>query len=442
MDNSLKHSRAVPVPSGRLNRISRMGTVAASVAGNMALNGIIEFGKGRRPSARDLLMTPGNIKRVADEMAKMRGAAMKVGQLISMDAGEILPPELAEIMARLRAEADFMPPRQLKQVLTSELSENWLSHFARFDVRPIAAASIGQVHRALLKDGREIAIKVQYPGIAQSIDSDVANVARLIKLSGLVPHGMDLQPFLEEARKQLHEEADYGAEAGHAERFQSLIGDNSRFTLPGILPELSSKRVLAMDYIASEPIESLQSAPQEVRDQVAGDLIALTLKELFEFRFMQTDPNFANYRVVSNSTQIALFDFGASREISNKVATEYRQLFLAGASGGDSEQLEKSACALGLVPAELEERHRNRILEMLRFVFEETTKNQTFDFASSNVLSRLQHMGEAMAEQRVALPPPPMDVLYVQRKLAGMFLLATRLRARVALRKVLSDALA
>ena len=205
MSDSLKHSRAVAVPSGRLNRVSRIGTLAASVAGNMALGGLMQLGKGQRPQARDLLMTPSNIRRVADELAKMRGAAMKVGQLISMDSGEFLPPELADIMARLRAEADFMPPRQLKQVLNAELSENWLSNFAHFDVRPIAAASIGQVHKARLKDGREVAIKVQYPGIARSIDSDVSNVGRLMKLSGLVPPGLELDPFLDEARKQLHE---------------------------------------------------------------------------------------------------------------------------------------------------------------------------------------------------------------------------------------------
>ncbi|NKX42483.1 AarF/ABC1/UbiB kinase family protein, partial [Rhodobacteraceae bacterium R_SAG2] len=104
----------------------------------------------------------------------MRGAAMKLGQLLSMDAGDILPQEFAVILSRLRAEADFMPPRQLKQVLDQNWGEGWQKQFRRFDVRPIAAASIGQVHRAILPDGRDVAVKVQYPGIAQSIDSDLS----------------------------------------------------------------------------------------------------------------------------------------------------------------------------------------------------------------------------------------------------------------------------
>ncbi len=442
MSDTLKNSRPVQVPSGRLTRVSRIGSLAAGVAGNMAMNGLVQLSKGQRPQARDLLMTPRNIKRVADELAKMRGAAMKVGQLISMDAGELLPPELADIMARLRAEADFMPPRQLKQVLSAELSKDWLSRFAGFDVRPIAAASIGQVHKARLKDGRDVAIKVQYPGIARSIDSDVANVGRLIKLSGMMPPGLDLEPFLQEARAQLHEEADYVAEAAHLKTFRRLLKGDDRFLLPDVLPELSSPRVLAMDFVASKPIEALEAAAQEDRDRAAEDLIALTLKELFAFGCMQTDPNFANYRVDAGTGRIVLLDFGATRRIPEEIVAQYRALFRAGLSAPESDALTDAALALGLISPDLEPRHRETILSMLRFVFEETTREAVFDFAASNLFAELQSQGEAMAAERVVLPPPPMDVLYVQRKFAGMFLLAARLRARVGLRDLLIGAVA
>jgi predicted unusual protein kinase regulating ubiquinone biosynthesis (AarF/ABC1/UbiB family) len=425
-----------------MNRISRMGSLAAGVAGTMAVNGLIRLGKGDRPTARDLLLTPGNIRRIADELAKMRGAAMKVGQLISMDAGEFLPPELAEIMSRLRAEADFMPPKQLKQVLNAELGDGWLSRFAQFDVRPIAAASIGQVHKARLKDGREVAIKVQYPGIARSIDSDVSNVGRLIKLSGLMPPGLEMEPFLEEAKAQLHEEADYVKEAEHLERFHALLSDDTRFVLPAYLPELSSPRVLAMDYIESTGIEAVETAPQDVRDRVAHELMELTLKELFRFNWMQTDPNFANYRFQSESGRLVLLDFGATRAVPETIVEAYRTLFQAGLKGSDAEVLEAPALRLGLLSPGIEDRHRDTILAMLRLVFEDITRTDLFDFAASDMLARLNRMGEEMAAERVILPPPPMDVLYVQRKFAGMFLLATRLKARVALGDLLAKAVA
>ena len=442
MSDSLKHSRPVPVPSGRMNRFSRMGSLAAGVGGNMAVNALIQLGKGERPATRDLLLTPRNMRRVADELAKMRGAAMKVGQLISMDAGELFPPELAQIMARLRAEADFMPPKQLKQVLNAELSESWLSRFAHFDVRPIAAASIGQVHQARLKDGREVAIKVQYPGIARSIDSDVANVGRLIKLSGMVPSSMDLDPFLEEARTQLHEEADYVKEAAHLNRFHRLLAGDDRFVLPAFISELSSPRVLAMDYVDGGSIEILETEPQETRDRVAADLIELTLKELFSFNWMQTDPNFANYRYQPKSGRTVLLDFGATRAIPENIVGAYLTLFRAGLADAPETKLEPAARALGLLSPEIEARHRTTILDMLRFVFQETAQPALFDFAASNMMRELQRRGEAMAAERVVQPPPPMDVLYVQRKFAGMFLLATRLKARVALRSLLANAVA
>ncbi|MEM7212871.1 MAG: AarF/UbiB family protein [Pseudomonadota bacterium] len=162
----------------------------------MALSGLRQVARGQRPGFQDLLLTPGNIHRIANELARMRGAAMKIGQLLSMDTGDVLPAELAAIMARLRANADHMPPRQLKTVLTKAWGEGWLRKFESFDARPIAAASIGQVHRARTRDGRDMALKVQYPGVARSINSDVANVGALIKMTGLVPNGFDLAPIL------------------------------------------------------------------------------------------------------------------------------------------------------------------------------------------------------------------------------------------------------
>ena len=198
MENKLLDKRLVAVPAGRLARLGYITTVTASVAGSMAVGGMSQLMKRQRPVIKDLLLTPQNIFRITEQLAKMRGAAMKIGQLISMDAGELLPPELGQIMVRLRDNAYAMPPAQLKKVLNTQFQNSWLSSFKKFDVHPIAAASIGQVHRAQLKDGRDLAIKVQYPGVAASIDSDVANVGVLIKMSGLLPKEFRLETYLEE----------------------------------------------------------------------------------------------------------------------------------------------------------------------------------------------------------------------------------------------------
>lgn len=258
----------LPVPSRRLGGNARMGGLALGLAGRMARDGLVGLGRGERPDPHALLLTPANLHRITDELARMRGAAMKVGQLVSMDGGTVLPPELAQIMARLRDEAEFMPPKQLKSVLTAAWGPDWLRRFAQFDVRPIAAASIGQVHKARLRDGRSVVVKVQYPGIARSIDSDVANVASLIRLSGLIPTGLDLAALMDEARAQLHAETDYAAEAAHMTRFAALLEEDARFALPRPVPELTQGTVLTMDFLPGQPIEHLTEAPQATRDRV------------------------------------------------------------------------------------------------------------------------------------------------------------------------------
>jgi len=423
-------SRPLAVPTGRLSRMARMGSLAAGVAGRMAVDGVRQWGQGSRPTTRDLFLTPSNIQRVADELARMRGAAMKIGQLVSMDTGDVLPPELAEIMARLRADADFMPPKQLRDVLDAEWGTGWRHQFAQFDVRPIAAASIGQVHRARLPDGTDLAIKVQYPGIARSIDSDVANVGRLIRMSGLLPEGFELGPYLDEARAQLKEEADYMAEAAHLQRFGHLLERDPRFKLPNLYAPLTTQKVLAMSFVPSDGIESVANLAQETRDQVMYDLCALMLRELFDFGTMQTDPNFANYRFDPASGRVVLLDFGATRAVPQDLADQMRALIRAGMAGARSD-VARIVAVMGLVPDTVMDPFRTRILDMIMIVFDEIRAAPFLDLGTSDLSRRLQREGEALAADGFVPPPVPMDLLYVQRKVAGMFLLASRLRARV-----------
>jgi predicted unusual protein kinase regulating ubiquinone biosynthesis (AarF/ABC1/UbiB family) len=424
------------VPSDPLARLIRLGGMAGGIAGAMVADGARQIVTGRKPKMSDLLLTPANARRVTDELARLRGAAMKVGQLLSMDTGELLPPEMTQILARLRSDAQHMPPAQLLRVLARAWGPDWRARFAAFDLQPVAAASIGQVHRAVLPDGRAVAVKVQYPGVRSSIDSDVSNLGRLIALSGLLPKGLEIAPLLDEARRQLHEEADYLREADCLARFGALLMGVPGVRVPAVHPDFSTTDVLVMDFVDSIPIEALETAPQERRDHVAGLLIELTLRELFEFRLMQTDPNFANYRYHADSGDVVLLDFGATRAFDSETADGFHALMLAGLSG-DAAQLRHQAIRVGLFSEAVEPRTQEMILTMMEMVFAELRKASPFDFAANDLARRLRDLGLQMGAEREPVHVPPVDTLFLNRKFAGMFLLATRLRARVDLAGVM-----
>ncbi len=435
MADDPQDDRALAVPSGRMARFLRLGSLATGIAGNVALNGARELSRGQRPDLRDLMITPRNIQKITDQLAQMRGAAMKMGQLMSMDGGDVLPPELTEILGRLRSDAHFMPPKQLRDVLNAHWGEGWLQHFAKFDVRPIAAASIGQVHRAKLKDGRDLAIKVQYPGVSKSIDADVANVGTLIRLSGLMPKGFDPAPYLEAARVQLHEETDYAREGHFLARFGERLQGAEDFIVPEYQADWSTDAVLAMSYRSGKPIDSLADADQSTRDRVSKLLLELMLKELFVWREVQSDPNFANYLYDHETGKIVLLDFGATRVIDHDLSGQYRRLMGAGLSG-DRDGLWAASRDMGLVTDDMPEVHSKRLRDMMDFGAETFAASDVYDFSDQTLSRRMQREGEALVAEGFVPPPVPMDVLYVQRKFGGLFLLATRLRAKVPVKDV------
>lgn len=433
-------SRYRKVPSARLSRLASFGQLAGGIAGGMLAEGARRLASGERPRMTDLLLTPANALRLTEQLSRLRGAAMKLGQMISLDAGDLLPAELTTIMARLRDAAHYMPPAQLNQVLSGEWGRDWRQRFASFDATPIAAASIGQVHRAMLPDGRALAIKVQYPGIAASIDADVDNVATLLRMSGLLPAGLDVAPLLAEAKRQLREEADYGREAAQMRRYHELLANDPAFVMPAPVEELSSERVLAMDFVAGRPIEVLEQAPRETRDAAMTALFGLVLRELFEFGHMQTDPNFANFRWQAETGRIVLLDFGATRPVPAETRAAYHELMRAGLRE-DREGLRSALLAAGFVSPALVERHSRAFDGIIEILLQHLGKPGLFDFADRSFIEPVRSYAEQIAADRTSWHIPPADTLFVQRKVSGTAMLAVRMAARLPLRDMVENAL-
>jgi predicted unusual protein kinase regulating ubiquinone biosynthesis (AarF/ABC1/UbiB family) len=428
---------AVALPGGRIGRLLRMGGMTTGLVGDMAAAGLRQLAQGQRPRMQQMILTPQTATRVTRDLRVMRGAAMKLGQMLSMDPGLVLPPETTTILAALRDEAHHMPPAQLRDVLDAQWGRDWRRRFSRFDVRPFAAASIGQVHRARTHDGQELAIKVQYPGVADSIDSDIANLGTLLRLPGLLPRGLDIAPMLEELRSQLHAEVDYTAEARNLTDFNRLLAGSQVFRLPELHPDLSTPHVLAMTWLDSQPLEALLSEPQALRDRVAAHLIGLLLQELFDFKTMQTDPNLANFRYDPGAGRIVLLDFGAVTRFAPQQVEGFRTLLQAGLAQ-DRAAADAALTALGYIDRTTPASLRARILDMFDTAMTPLRDNAPFDFAGSDLALRLNAMGLALGQDPDMAQTPPEGTLFLHRKIAGIYLLAARLQARVAIRPLVA----
>ena len=369
------------------------GRVGASVATNQALD-LLRSGPTRKVRQTENLVK--NATRVAESLGRMKGAAMKVGQLLSMDAGDLLPAEMTAILARLRADAKPMPMSEVVDVMQSSFGQGWEHRFTRFSFTPMAAASIGQVHAATLQGGRQLALKIQYPGIVRSIDSDVENVATLLKLSRLVPCDLDLHPLLQEAKRQLHEEADYRLEAGHLKRFAVALADQPEYLLPGVDEDLTRDNILAMDFLQGAPIEALTTATQATRDRVIRLLLELLFRELFDFRMVQTDPNFLNFLYNAITRQLGLLDFGATRCYDAAVIEAYRGL-LEAALHEDHAAMSESAQAIGYFKKDIHAQQRAAVIQLFLLATEPARIRGRFDFGASDLAVRIRDAGMALS---------------------------------------------
>ena len=274
--------RESPVPVGRLERIFEFSTLGVSLASNL----VAQKMKWKSLSSLDRKSTASldqsnhsdsnflndeTADKIVAKLSKMRGAALKLGQMLSIqDTPEM--KQVASIFKRVQASADYMPQWQLEHILEHEWGLNWMDYFSEFSTVPFAAASIGQVHFAQLKEtGEKVAVKIQYPGIEKSISSDLDNLYMLLSISSLLPKGLYLDNTIKVARKELAVECDYIHELEAMETFRDLIlksNLDSYFTIPKVFKKLSTKRILVSEFVEGVTIDKCEMLTQGQRDSV------------------------------------------------------------------------------------------------------------------------------------------------------------------------------
>jgi len=418
------------IPQSRLGRFARIGLAAGELAAGAAAEGLKRFARGQPADLGSALFSGSNARRLAARLGRLRGAAMKIGQLVSLHGEDVLPAEFAQALAVLRAQATPMPQQQLRGVLGREYGKGWERRFATFDYEPVAAASIGQVHRATAADGRDLALKIQYPGVARSITSDIDNVAALLRLFNLLPLDIDVAGIAAEAKRQLAQEADYVSEARLLERYARLVTDEPALIVPKVHWDLTTTRVMAMDFVEGEPLEVLDDATQARRDAVGALLERLLFRELFEFRVMQTDPNFANYLYQPASGRVALLDFGATQRYGAAFVGHYARIARA-VIDGDRSVVAREACRIGYAAADDSPERLQAVVDVIFLVCEPLRHLGRYDFAGSDLPSRVRALGLDLAFRRGLLRSPPPETIFLHRKLVGSFLLLARIGARV-----------
>ncbi|XP_008247938.2 atypical kinase COQ8B, mitochondrial isoform X7 [Oryctolagus cuniculus] len=432
-------SRERKVPASRISRLANFGGLAVS----LGLGALAEVAKKSLPggppqpeSSSSPFLSEANAERIVQTLCTVRGAALKVGQMLSIQDNSLISPQLQRIFERVRQSADFMPRWQMLRVLEEELGRDWQARVASLEEVPFAAASIGQVHQGVLRDGTEVAVKIQYPGVAQSIQSDVQNLLAVLKMSVALPEGLFPEQSLQALQQELAWECDYRREAACAQNFRQLLAGDPFFRVPAVVEELCTARVLGMELASGVPLDQCQGLSQDTRNQICFQLLRLCLRELFEFRFMQTDPNWANFLYDAASHQVTLLDFGASRGFGTEFTDHYIEVVRAAADGDRDRVLQKSRDLRFLTGFETKA-FSDAHVEAVMILGEPFAAQGPYDFGAGATAHRIQGLIPVLLRHR--LRPPPEETYALHRKLAGAFLACARLRAHIACRDLFQD---
>lgn len=427
--------------------LTKMGVSAGARIAAHEFANLFRGGKSRAESDRTFYVE--QARALADELGRLKGSVMKVGQMLSLYGQYFLPPEAVDVLAGLQDDTPPVPFRDLEPTLRRALGRS-LGEL-EIDKTALAAASLGQVHRARRKsDGAELVLKVQYPGVADAIDSDITTLARLIAVTRMAPKGLNLEPVYAEVKEMLHREVDYQAEAEHTKSYAAKLAGDPRYVVPKVYDDYCSDRVMVLSYEPGENVrsETVQALPQARRNALAHAAVELFLRELFDWEMVQTDPHFGNYKIRRGeggaADRIVLLDFGATRLFGRGFVQSYREM-LHGAVARDREEILRGAEGIGAMHADFPEEVHDAFAELCELIVEpfrgapgphQPAGDTAYDWAASDLPRRV---GEKIARNALTryFRIPPREIVFLHRRLAGVFFLVAALGAKWDARPVL-----
>jgi len=424
------------VPAGRIRRLSRLAYLTARTTGDLLAAQARRklTGEGAR---HDDLRKAG--ERILATLGELKGAALKLGQALAMDP-DALPEEARSVVARLLSQApQRMEFAQVAEVVRTELGRPPDELFARFDREPLAAASLGQVHGALLHDGREVVVKVQYPGVEQALENDLANAAVLVRGFALAGQSLDGRVYYDELRSSLLRELDYVQEAAQADAYRAAAERYPELVVPDVVTQRSSKRVLCLTRLHGQPLLDFidSDASGEERFRVARLLILAIWGPFYAARLVHADPHPGNFFVLPDG-RLGVLDFGSTKRLSEKFATVYRTFLEENAAGRAHPDVGPMLKKAGFRFLGDDEEDAFEFCQKVADVVQRPIQGETYDFSSEALFWEVKR--SFRSDPKLALTiKPPAEALLFYRSAAGLAQDLRLLKAKVPVRSVLKE---
>jgi predicted unusual protein kinase regulating ubiquinone biosynthesis (AarF/ABC1/UbiB family) len=423
------------IPKGRMRRSAKLGSIVgvqgARYAGTKATN------VGRSEEASKERLEQRHIEtamKMVGALGQMKGAAMKLGQFASFIDTEFIPDEYREIyqeqLAKLRTDAPAMPWEKVEKVLEEEWDGEPLSElFADFEHEAFAAASIGQVHRAELLDGRAVAVKIQYPGIAEALDADLRNAGTIVRLARALAPGLDAKAIAKELRERVMEELDYEYEAQNQRSFARAYRDHPFIYVPEVITRLSRRRVLVTELVTGRGFEEVKQLPHEERSRFGEIVFRGSFGSIYHLQHFNADPHPGNY-ILLNDGRVAFLDFGMTKKLDHEQIVLEQRAFDA-ASRDDPEAFRAALHDLGFVknPSKLD---AERLLEHMRAVGGWYVEDREIEISARRVMKIIESTNDPRSEyydlmRREAMPA---DELMGRRMEIGVVAVLGQLQAK------------
>ena len=438
MKNLYNENNAKRLPVSSLARSTLSTGLLLRLGFNTSQNLFSDIITLKKPDLRSALVSKKNVTATVNTLKNLRGAAMKFGQLMSMDESIILSPDLAAVFAQLRSSGYSMKPSQLKKILNQNWGDGWLRNFKHFEVRPFAAASIGQVHKATLKSGEIVAIKVQFPGVRQSIDNDLSSLKFIMKTSGMLPAKFPLDYYISQCGDLLKRETDYELEAINITRFSEFLKSNDKLYVPKVYHQLSTQETLTMSFFEGRELSSKMAYDQSSINEISLSLLELLLNEIFTFKLVQTDPNLANFLLSEGDNSLCILDFGACCQVSEATHELYKDL-LNVALTLDANKIKSFLEDKNFIPKDASSEGTKFFDRIISIAINEISQNEFFDFQQSKVFEIITEEDLNLYFELIPSSLFGSDFIFIQRKIFGLILFFRAIGAKLPLLKILKQ---